>query len=247
LTRTSDEEEYEESFNALVTQPYLRAMMSSLSMEKTYKEIIGKLARYKNMNPQLTLNIVMDTHFMVSIAIESDEEKREDKIENKFVDIANQLQNEKEKLGNDIKQKDTDIKSLQEKVSNIERKIEKNEKNSQEQVDKLKDKIEEEKNLRKKAEKEAKTTKNELKDFKKLSAKRWLRVTIAIFIFLELIVGAFSILYGSGDNAWQKLISSCPFFSIPLVISVLLGWLIIGREKLRLLGWPWNKIFKIEK
>lgn len=248
LTRTFNEKEYEESFCTLVTQPYLRAMMSPLSMEKTYKKLIGKLARYKNINPQLTLNIVMDTHFMVTIAMESDEEKREEKIENKFVDIANQLQNEKEKLGNDIKQKDTDIKSLKEKISNIERKIEKNEKKSQEQVDKLKDKIEEEKILSKKAEKEAKTNKKELKDFKKkLSAKLRLMVTIIIFVILELIVGYLALKYESGDNFWQKLRISWPFFSIPLVISIIIGWCIIGKERLVILGWPWNRIFKVEK
>ena len=184
---------------------------------------------------------------MVTVAMESDKEKIEKKIENKFVDIANQLQKEKEILGKDTKNKTEEIKILQGRIGNVENKIEENKILFNKQIDKFKEMLKGEKKGRENAEGEAKNIKEEFEDFKKLSAKLGLRVTIAIFIFLELIVGAFSIMYGSGDNAWQKLISSYPFFSIPLAISVILGWFIIGKKGLILLGSPWNKFFKIEK
>ena len=248
LTRTSDENEYKESFYTLVTQPYLRAMMSSLSMEKTYNEVMGKLARYKNMNPQLTLSIVTDTHFMVTVALEDNEEEIEEKIENKFVDIANQLQKEKEILGEDTKNKTDQIKILQERIGNVENKIEENKILFNKQIGKFKEVLKGEKKKRENAEEETKNIKKEFEDFKKkLSAKRKLWVTITIFIFLEIIVGYLALKYESGDNFWQKLRFSWQFFSIPLGISIILGWFIIGKERLVLLGWTWNKIFKIKE
>lgn len=141
LTRTANQEEYEESFHALVTLPFLRTMIPVSSLEKAYNEVLGRLARYKEMNPQLALNITADKHFMVTIASETDEQKKDEKIENKFVDIAAQLQREQETLAKRNKQKDKEIGLLEE-----------NKKSYQGQIEKLKVAVEKEKSKRKDAE-----------------------------------------------------------------------------------------------
>jgi len=107
LARTASQEEYEESFHTLVTQPFLRTMIPTFPQEKAYNEVLGRLARYKNMNPQLALNLVTDKHFMITMALETDEEKIGKEIENKFVDIATQFQSEKESLENEKRKRET--------------------------------------------------------------------------------------------------------------------------------------------
>jgi len=152
LTRTANQEEYEESFHTLVTLPFLRTMIPVSSLEKAYNEVLGRLARYKEMNPQLALNITADKHFMVTIASETDEQKKDEKIENKFVDIAAQLQREKETLVERDKQKDKEIGLLEERISQVEGEFEENKKSYQGQIEELKVAVEKEKSKRKDAE-----------------------------------------------------------------------------------------------
>jgi hypothetical protein len=247
LTRTKDEKEYEESFYTLVTQPYLRAMMSSLSMDKTYNEVIYKLARYEKMNPQVALKIVTDTHLMITLATESDKEKKEEQLENKFLDVASQLQAEKEELDSIVSDKNEDIQILKQKVDDIESKIRDNDKKLKDQAEEFSRKINVEIESKKEAEKNSKLIEKKFKNYKlTVSAKQRLYVTISIFIILELAVCYLSNKYGNGLNIWQKLLSSFPFLGLPIIISCFLGWFIIGKKRLIILGWPWNKIFKCE-
>jgi len=92
LARTKGAEEYERSFHVLVTQPFLRTMISSFSLGTAYNEVLGRLARYKNMNPQLALNLVANKQFMVTLASEADPERIDEKIESELVDVAAELQ-----------------------------------------------------------------------------------------------------------------------------------------------------------
>jgi len=123
LTRTTNQEEYEESFHILVTQPFLRSMMPTFSMAKAYNEVLGRLARYKDMNPQFAFNLAADKHFMFAAASEIDEKSLEEKVENKFVDMANQLQSQKEALEKDVKNKEGTIGRLENRISTIEEKV----------------------------------------------------------------------------------------------------------------------------
>lgn len=156
LTRTTNQKEYEESFHTLVTVPFLRAMVPLSALEKSYTEVLGRLARYKKMSPQLALNITTDKHFMLTVASETDEQKIEEQIENKFVDVASRLQKEKEILGENVKQKNLEIrqkdgriKTLEERMSTVEKKLEEAEKGRKRE---LKD----EENKRKRAEERTK-------------------------------------------------------------------------------------------
>ena len=162
LVRTANQKEYEESFHVLVTQPFLRTMMSTFSLEKAYNEVLGRLARYKNMNPQMALSIVTDKHLMVAMASETDEERIEQEIENKLVDLATQLQSEKETLEKDIQSEKGKVRGLEERVTSIERTLEETKTRSGEAEKSL----EEEKGKRETAEKEAESITEEFKAFK---------------------------------------------------------------------------------
>lgn len=255
LARTLDEKEYEESYYTLVTQPYLRAMLSSLPIEKAYNQVLGRLNHYKNMNRQLALYIVTDTHFMATIATETDDEKITEKIKDKFVDLSHQLQKDKETLIEDAKQKEKELNILKERITDIDKRITKTEDKYQEEHNKLIITLEDEKTKRKSAENAAKDAYHELDEIKKKnakeklqsSAKRRLIIFFCIFLILETISVIISQKHGVGDNIWQKIVSfSLYTIVIAPIISLFTGWFVIGKKRLYALGWPWNKIFKVE-
>jgi len=142
LERTANQEEYDESFHILVTQPFLRTMMPTFSLAKAYNEVLGRLARYKNMNPKLALSIVTDKHFMTSMASETNDEKIEEEIESKLVDFATQLRSEKEILEKNIQDEKITTEKLDEKIKNLEITIGENKTKHQEQVKKMEETIE---------------------------------------------------------------------------------------------------------
>ncbi len=144
LMRTANQKEYEESFHVLVTLPFLRTMMPPFPLEKAYGEVLGRLARYKGMNKQLALNITTDRHFMVAVASETDEQKIEERIESKFVDLADQLQKDKKALEKQIEEDRREAKTLEERMSAIEETTKEKEKAHQKQIGRLVKKLEDE-------------------------------------------------------------------------------------------------------
>lgn len=84
----------------------------------------------------------------------------------------------------------------------------------------------------------------------RISLKRdaWLKLThIGIgLIFVEAIVCLIIALYGRGDNAFQRIISSWSFLTISPVACIPIGWFYLGKQKIKALGWPMTKIFKEE-
>jgi hypothetical protein len=103
LVRTANRAAYEESYHSLVTRPFLRTMTSTFSLERAYGEVLGRLARYKEMSPNLALTIAADKHFMVTMAMETDQAKFEGKLENKLVDVANELKKRTEVLERQVR------------------------------------------------------------------------------------------------------------------------------------------------
>ncbi len=124
LARTSNQREYEESFHLLVTQPFLRTTMSTLSMESAYNQVLGRLARYESMNPELALNIVADKHFMVTMSADESEAKIEERLENKFVDLAAELESQKKDLEKDVNTKKKTVEDLQARITQVEKILE---------------------------------------------------------------------------------------------------------------------------
>ena len=169
LTRTANQHEYEESFHILVTQPFLRTMMPTFSLDKAYNEVLGRLARYKNMNPQLALNLVTDKHFMMTMAYETDEQKIEEKIENKFIDLATQLQSEKQNLEKGVRNEKEQVSTLEEKIKNIEELLEETLTTNKKQIEEIEKNLENEQRIRVEAQGESEKIKEEFKEFR----KRW--------------------------------------------------------------------------
>ena len=115
LSRTQNQEEYEKSFHQLVTQPFLRTMFSTVAMEESYNEVLGRIARYKNMTPKLALDIVTDVHFMQGIQNDTEQEIDE-KVDNKLVDIATELKEENRDLKVEVDTKTEQVEGLQQKT-----------------------------------------------------------------------------------------------------------------------------------
>ncbi len=199
LVRTSNQKEYEESFHLLVTHPFLRRMLSSFSIEEAYHEVLGRLSRYERMNPQLALNIVADTHFMVSMASETDGIQKEKKIKSKFIDVANDLEKIKVELEKDIQKERKEIEKLKEKIikeTRISAETESEVQNLQSQLDKLnidlkekesdlnkyKGELEEWKEGIKFYKEEAESLKIEFSDYKRKVVK-WIFYSVSLIFF----------------------------------------------------------------
>ena len=90
----------------------------------------------------------------------------------------------------------------------------------------------------------------ELEQEKGRSLKRnaWLRVTITgeTFVILEIAIAAIAAIFGTGDNAFQRIATAWPFLAAVFPICVFFGWFYIGKDRLRALGWPFEKIFKLD-
>lgn len=83
---------------------------------------------------------------------------------------------------------------------------------------------------------------NKLKD----SAKKRLLIVIVLVLIVEVIILFLIMKCGIGYNIFQKITNNWVWLSSGIPILLILGWFIIGKERLRALGWPFNKIFKIE-
>jgi len=119
LMRTANQAEYDESFHTLVTHPMLRSMMPVVELDRARLAIVGRLAHYKNIAPQLALEIVSDAHFISTTIGESDPKRIDEKIENKFIDLARQLKVEKEALEKSGAIDRESIKKLQEDITRL--------------------------------------------------------------------------------------------------------------------------------
>lgn len=86
------------------------------------------------------------------------------------------------------------------------------------------------------------------KDFSKFKLKHSARIrlciTLFVFFLLQGIILYLASQFAQGQNLYQKVLVSWPFFSVPFGIAIILGWFFIGKERLNALGWPFTKLFK---
>jgi len=226
LARTANQKEYEESFHMLVTQPFLRTMIPTFSLEGAYNEVLGRLARYKKMNPQLALNLVTDKNFMVTMALETDEEKIEEEIENKFVDIATQLQSEKEALEKDVQKEKGEIQRLEEKINNVETTVGEAKTRYRKQIKKLGKALKNEMGKRESADKKSGDIKDQFEEFKKKSIK-W-----GIFVVCLFVATIFSWSYQRWlDWPWLNTHKNRPIIEITFQLLILFGLLNIPLKQ----------------
>jgi hypothetical protein len=52
--------------------------------------------------------------------------------------------------------------------------------------------------------------------------------------------------YGEGPNLFQKVSNSWHFLVGGTVLTIVMGWFIVGKRRLEALSWPFTKIFKHE-
>jgi len=98
-------------------------------------------------------------------------------------------------------------------------------------------------------EKENETLKEQIANIKgyqqKISARSRMAFTIILFLIIEGTIVYYASKYGQGENLFQKLLNSWYFLAIGPVIIIPLGWFIVGKERLKALGFPFTIIFKI--
>ena len=83
---------------------------------------------------------------------------------------------------------------------------------------------------------------------KALKQSAYWRTSFVILLVLTygLTVLYLSNQYGHGENLFQKVINSWPYLTLGCVLGVGLFWFIVGKERIRALGWPLTKFLKEE-
>ncbi|MFH1069327.1 MAG: hypothetical protein V1794_06855 [Candidatus Glassbacteria bacterium] len=141
IVRTVSQKDFEESFYRLITQPFLRTMMMSFSIEKAYNEVLSRLSRYENMNYALAFEIVSDTHFMITMSGDLEEEEIRDKIREQIVEKATKISETNKILGDQIKEKETDVAKLKSQLEKLNESAKRDKNTFQEEIKKLEEKI----------------------------------------------------------------------------------------------------------
>jgi hypothetical protein len=89
--------------------------------------------------------------------------------------------------------------------------------------------------------------KEKLKEKLKASAIKKIWLTILCTAIYESVVFALALRYLPGENWFIKWKDSWLLTSLGGIVFIVLGWFIVGKERLVLLGWPFEKIFKIKE
>jgi len=102
--------------------------------------------------------------------------------------------------------------------------------------------------LKKQNEKDLKERDRKIEELEKESLKRSAKfrvvLTIIIFLMLEGLVVLFASKYSEGKNLFQKVSNSWQLFGLPTGLAIMIGWFFIGKEKIKVLGEPFIKLFK---
>lgn len=74
-----------------------------------------------------------------------------------------------------------------------------------------------------------------------------LSIVIIIFLIIEVSIIILAIRYGEGQNLFQKLVKASFLWGAGLIFMIFryLDSLIIGKERIKFIGWPFTKFFKI--
>lgn len=81
-----------------------------------------------------------------------------------------------------------------------------------------------------------------------LKRSAWVRIsfTAVIFVLLEGSAVLLARQYGEGSTFVQKLSNSWVLLSAGVVLSIVVGWFIVGQRRLKALGWSFTRLFKSE-
>jgi hypothetical protein len=90
---------------------------------------------------------------------------------------------------------------------------------------------------------------SDLAEEKKGSRKRgaWLRVSVVaiVLIVAESITIILALLFGAGENPVQKIAGAWPIITGVAVLCMVSGAFYVGKKRIKELGWPLTKIFRI--
>lgn len=78
----------------------------------------------------------------------------------------------------------------------------------------------------------------------KKSARIRMGIVILLFLLYEAAVVRLAWQYGEGTTLFQKVINSWPFLGLGCAMGVALFWFILGKERIRILGWPFTRLLK---
>jgi hypothetical protein len=98
LKRSQGNEEFEQSFHFLVTQPYLRSILTNFKVDKIKEKLLSRLNRYNNMGSQLAFELATDVHFLSTLSKEKNEKDFDEKIDSIIVDLNRDLKSENKEL-----------------------------------------------------------------------------------------------------------------------------------------------------
>jgi hypothetical protein len=230
LIRTINKDDYELSFQTVVTQPYLRAAISSLCLEKSYNEVLGRLSRYKDMSPELALNVIMDRHFISTMIKEDGEERKEMLLENKFIEVATKAISTEDELRKSKEQDASKINELSEQVALIsdQMKAMKQEYDNSlsEQKGRTANAEQDSKELRETIKREKQEHRGEIKNMAN-SAKRlklWLKVIVAVVAWMLLGVVVWN------TNTWygyNLIPATHNWVGVMIAVELFLGFIVV--------------------
>lgn len=75
------------------------------------------------------------------------------------------------------------------------------------------------------------------------SAQSRMALTLVAWTVLETIAVVIALRFGEGSTWLQKLMSSWTLLVFASAVALLIGWFVVGRERLGVLGWPFTRIF----
>jgi hypothetical protein len=187
LKRTQDANEFEQSFQILVTQPYLRSLLTNFKVDKLRERLFLRLNRYNNMSTQLAFEMAADVHFLSTLSRSPNEKDFNDKIDSVIVDINKSLKAENKELYIVIEQQsresNDEISSLKETIGEIKEELSAKDETMDSlkgELKKLRKEIADSENGRSSNKAEADNVKKEYKQFKKKI--RWILFTIIFII-----------------------------------------------------------------
>jgi len=119
ISRLNGDDQFEESFFALATQPYLRALLSGIDLNAKIQKVTQRIARFKNMSVEQATSIITDLNFVNSINLIDEDKEIDIRIDNKILEDLTKVEEEKnyEKQRREILEEKL-LKSEQETESN---------------------------------------------------------------------------------------------------------------------------------
>lgn len=232
LKRTENEAEFEQSFQILVTQPYLRSLLNNFKIDKIKERLLLRLNRYNNMSTQLAFEMATDVHFLVALSNEKDEKAIDKKIDNIIVDINKDLEKENKELYLLIDQQSEKnehrISALKESIDEIKDEIiDKNSKfdNLINEIERLRDELRAKNNENQESNLHNSYLRRKYENLKNLI--KW-TVFGCILVPLEIIIWALS---DSINWEWYQNLENKTVFNIILGIIILLSALNIPISK----------------